>query len=413
MAGEVKTALILVHDFPPAGGAGVQRVLKFVKYLPEFGWRSVVITATPESYTVIDAPLVGDIPADTPILRVPSFDPNKLRPRFERLRLGKALSLFNATLFLPDAALVWAYRARPVIRQAIRDYQPAVIFSSALPASAHMLGLWAHRATGLPWVTDFRDPWSENELQPYLPGYRALNRRLEARILAASDRILTVSPPLEEMFVRLCGDPTRVRLIENGYDPEDVTLLSPPHTQRFTITYTGEFSRIRRPDAFVEAIDRLVSAGSIPLSELRVAFAGKDTAKFVPDRPPYEQLGYLKHDDLSALRRESDLLLLIHGDSAQSRGNYSGKIFEYLGCNRPTLAITGPDNVAAQLITRARAGTATGHSPDEIAAAVLSYYQGWKSGAFDYAPDWAAIQHFTRRNLTGLLAEELAQMSNP
>jgi hypothetical protein len=189
-----------------------------------------------------------------------------------------------------------------------------------------------------------------------------------------------------------------------------VTLLPPPHTVRFTITYTGEFSRIRRPDTFVKAIDRLVAAGSIPADELRVAFAGKDTAKFVPDRPPYEQLGYLNHNSLSALRRDTDLLLLIHGDSAQSRGNYSGKIFEYLGCNRPTLAITGPDNVAAQLITRARAGTATGHDPDEIAAAVLRYYQSWKSDRFDYAPDWDAIYHFSRRNLTGLLAEQLEQV---
>ena len=141
MTAKTKTVLVLVHDFPPAGGAGVQRVLKFVKYLPEFGWRSVVVTATPESYGVIDNTLTSDIPADTPILRVPSFDPNRLRPRCERLRLGKALSLFNAALFLPDAAMTWAYRARPVVRQAIRDYQPAVIFSSALPASAHMLGL--------------------------------------------------------------------------------------------------------------------------------------------------------------------------------------------------------------------------------------------------------------------------------
>ncbi len=353
MAVRTKTVLVFVHDFPPAGGAGVQRVLKFVKYLPEFGWRSVVVTATPESYAVIDNTLTGDIPADTPILRVRSFDPNRLRPRFERLRLGSVLSLFNAAMFLPDAAMIWAYRARPVVERAIQEYQPTVLLSSALPASAHMLGLWAHRATGLPWVTDFRDPWSENELQPYLPGYRAFNRRREAQVLAASSRILTVSPPLEEMFGRLSGDRSRVRLIENGYDPEDVIVLPPPNTRRFTITYTGEFSRIRRPDAFVEAIDRLVAAGSIPVDEIRVAFAGKDTARFVPERPPYEQLGYLNHNDLSALRRDTDLLLLIHGDSPQSRGNYSGKIFEYLGCNRPTLAITGPDNVAAQLVTRA------------------------------------------------------------
>ena len=89
MTAKTKTVLVLVHDFPPAGGAGVQRVLKFVKYLPEFGWRSVVVTATPESYGVIDNTLACDIPADTPILRVPSFDPNKLRPRFEHLLRGQ------------------------------------------------------------------------------------------------------------------------------------------------------------------------------------------------------------------------------------------------------------------------------------------------------------------------------------
>lgn len=405
-----QTILVIVHDFPPAGGAGVQRVLKFVKYLPEFGWRPIVVTATVESYAVTDETLTRDIPEGTPIFRVPSFDPNRLRPRCERLHLGKALSLFNAALFLPDAAFTWARRARPVVKRALQEHQPAVILSSALPASAHLLGLWAHQFSGLPWVTDFRDPWSENELQPYLPGYRALNRRLEARVLAAADRILTVSPPLEELFGRLCGDPARVRLIENGYDPEDVALLPPPHTERFTITYTGEFSRIRRPDTFIAAIDRLVAAGSLPAAELRVAFAGKDTARFVPDRPPYEQLGYLNHDALGALRRDTDLLLLIHGDSAQSRGNYSGKIFEYLGSNRPTLAITGPDNVAAQLITRARAGAAVSHDPDEIAAAVLRYYRGWKADGFDYAPDWEAIHHFSRRNLTGLLAEQLEKV---
>ena len=411
MTVKTKTVLVFVHDFPPAGGAGVQRVLKFVKYLPDFGWRSVVITATPESYTVIDGTLAGDIPADTPILRVPSFDPNRLRPRFERLWLGKALSLFNAALFLPDAALTWAFRARPVVQSAIQEYQPAVIFSSALPASAHMLGLWTHRTTGLPWVADFRDPWSESQLLPYLPGYRDINRQMESQVLAATNRITTVSPPLTEMFGRLAHDGSKVMLIENGYDETDVVSLPPPHTRRFTITYTGEFSRIHGPDAFIAAVDKLVAAGQIPLDDLRVTFAGKDTAKFVPDRPPFEQLGYLKHDELNPLRRDSDLLLLILADRPQSSGTYSGKIFEYLGCNRPTLAITGPDNVAAQLITP-RAGTATGHSPDEIAAAVLGYYQGWKSGVFDYAPDWDIIQHFTRRNLTGLLAEQLAQVSN-
>lgn len=406
-----KAVLLIAHDFPPAGGAGVQRALKFAKYLPEFGWQPIIITATPESYLTTDATLTADIPAGTPIYRVPSFDPNRLRPTLTRLGLGKALSFLNAAMLLPDAARAWAYRARTVAREALARHRPAAIFSTALPASAHLLGLWARLATGLPWVADFRDPWSENELLPYLPGCRGLNRRMERRVLAAADRITTVSPPLVEMFGRLAQDPAKVVLIENGYDEMDVVRLPPPQTRRFTVTYTGEFSRIRRPDAFVAAVDKLVGAGQIPLEEIRVAFAGKDTAKFVPCRPPFEHLGYLSHDTLNSLRRDSDLLLLIHGDSAQSRGNYSGKIFEYLACNRPTLAITGPGNVAAELVVRARAGVATSHDPDQIAEALLEYYRRWKARRFNYEPDWATIRHFSRRNLTALLARVLDRLT--
>lgn len=406
----LKTVLVIVHDFPPAGGAGVQRVLKFVKYLPEFGWRAVVISATAESYPVLDAGLLDDVPADTAVYRAASCNPNRLRPQFERLRLGKVLSAANAALLLPDAALTWAYRARAQAREAVAEHRPAVIFSSALPASAHLLGLWVSRSFRLPWVADFRDPWSENELQPYLPGYRALNRWLERQVLNAASRITTVSLPLAEMLGRLANAPNKVQVIENGYDEDDVVCLTPPQTSQFTITYTGEFSRIRRPDAFVAAVERLVTDGAIPLDDIRVCFAGKETAKFVPDKPPFEQLGYLSHDALNALRLESDLLLLIHGDSTASRGNYSGKIFEYLGCNRPTLVIAGPGNVAAELIMAAHAGVATAHDPDAIAEVLLDYYRRWKAGRFDYQPDWAIIQRFTRRNLTGRLANILDQL---
>ncbi len=406
-----KTVLVIVHDFPPAGGAGVQRALKFVKYLPEFGWRAVVITATAEAYSVLDAGLLDDIPANTAVYRTASCNSNRLRPQFERLRLGKVLSAANAVLMLPDAALIWAYRARSLVKDAVTKHRPVVVFSSALPASAHMLGLWTQRTFGLPWVADFRDPWSENELQPYLPGYRALNRWEERQVLNAASRITTVSPPLAEMLGSLARASDKVEVIENGYDEDDVVCLAPPRTSQFTITYTGEFSRIRRPDAFVAAVERLVADGAISLDEIRVNFAGKETARFVPDRLPFEQLGYLSHDALNALRQDSDLLLLIHGDSTASRGNYSGKIFEYLGCNRPTLAVAGPGNVAAELIVAAHAGVATGHNPDEIAQALLGYYRRWRSGRFDYEPDWTVIHHFTRRNLTGQLARILDQLT--
>ena len=188
MTVKTKTVLVFVHDFPPAGGAGVQRVLKFVKYLPEFGWRSVVITATPESYTVIDGTLAGDIPADTPILRVPSFDPNKLRPRFERLRLGKALSsLQRRPVPAGRGTDLGPSCAASGPGSAIRDYQPAVIFSSALPASAHMLGLWAtpHDRTALGRRLS-RSVEREPSCSPISPAIGTSTGRWKAQVLAGS-----------------------------------------------------------------------------------------------------------------------------------------------------------------------------------------------------------------------------------
>lgn len=402
------TVLIVVYWFPPAGGPGVQRVLKFVKYLPQFGWQPVVLTATAETHPVQDPTLLRDVPPGNPVYRVDSPDVNRLRRGAERRGLGKAVTAANVALMLPDAALFWARKARSTAREIVQRHAPAVVLSSSPVGSAHLLGRWVHRSAGLPWVADFRDPWSQDKLYPYLPGYRGLNARMEKRVLADADRITTVSTTLHAMLTGLGNLPAaKVTIIENGYDEDDVRLLPPPRTSRFTITYTGEFSRIRKPDAFVAAIDLLVNRGDIPLEDLRVAFAGKQTGRFVPDRPPFEQLGYLSHDRLDALREQTDLLLLIQGDSPTA----PAKLYEYLGSNRPTLSISEPGNVGSELVTRTRGGIATTHDAGEIAAAILPYYSAWKRGEWSYAPDWELIRSFSRRSLTGQLAGVLAEVA--
>lgn len=408
----LRTALFIAYNFPPAGGAGVQRSLKFIKYLPQFGWQPIVITTKPGAYPVRDESLLGDVPAGTPIYCVRGYDINGLRPFFIRLKAQKLLSAVNVALMLPDAALFWARLARSTVRHAIEKYRPSLIFSSSGPASAHLIGLWAKKTSGLPWIADFRDPWSENRLVPFIPGYQAINRRLERRVLTVADRVITISQPLANNLQYLTGriHPS-VPVIENGYDEDDVTALPPHRTDRFTVTYTGTFSRLRRPDAFITSVDRLIASGQIPVEEIRVFIAGKDTAKYIPNRPPFNILGYLNHDALPNLRRKSDLLLFVQDESPENRGAYSGKLFEYLASNRPILAITHPDSVAAILIKRVRAGVVTGHNPSEIAAALLRYYHIWQSGNFNYAPDWDIIRQYTRRNLTARLASEFDSMA--
>ena len=398
-----KRVLFIAYSFPPAGGPGVQRPAKFVKHLPQFDWQPIVLTVTPDAYPVLDATLMADIPPETPVYRLKSYDVRAWRPSSEKLHLSKALSAVNAVLHLPDAAMFWARFARPAVRSIIEKHRPDILFSTSPPASAHLLARWAHRTFGLPWVADFRDPWSENPLQPYPPGYKSLNRRMESKVLADANGVTTVSPPLVDMLQRLSGRESAVHLIENGYD-DDVVRFSPPQTRQFTITYTGEFSPLRRPDAFVQAIDQLVKTNRIPIGDWRVCFAGKNPPQYIPNRPPFQQLGYLDHQELNDIRRDSDLLLLLLSDSPAARGNYTGKLFEYLASNRPVLAIARPDNVAGQLVSRARAGRAVPHDPDQIAGAIEACYRAWKVGRFQHDPDWAVIAQFSRNNLTKRLA---------
>ena len=398
-----KRVLFIVYSFPPAGGPGVQRPAKFVKYLPEFGWQAIVLTVTPNAYPVLDETLLADIPSDTPIYRERSYDVRALRPTFERLHIGKVLSGVNAALQLPDAAIFWARFARKRVQRIIAEHQPNVIFSSSPPPSAHLLARWAHHEFDIPWVADFRDPWSENPLHPYPPGYQSLNRRMESKVLADANGITTVSPPLVAMLQRLSGRKQAVHLLENGYD-EDVVRYPPPSTRQFTITYTGEFNPLRRPDAFVQAVIHLTETNRIPAGDWRVRFAGKNPPHYIPDRPPFQQLGYLSHQDLNDIRRDSDALLLLLSDAPSARGNYTGKLFEYLASNRPILTISRPDTVAAQLVKQARAGRVVPHDPDQIAETIEAMYRAWKEGRFEHAPDWELIERFSRRNLTQRLA---------
>jgi glycosyltransferase involved in cell wall biosynthesis len=408
----IKKVLFVAYNFPPAGGAGVQRSLKFVKYLPTVGWEPIVITTTPDAYPVRDESLKADIPPETPIYRAKSYDINSLRPAFKRLGLENLLTALNVALQLPDAALFWTRLARPLLSRAIEAHRPDVLYSSHGPASAHLLGMWAQHTFALPWVADFRDPWSGSQLMPYYPGYRAINRRMERRVLRNADHVVTVSEPLAEDLQSLSQlENLPISVIENGYDAEDVVPFPPHNSPPFTITYTGTFSRLRRPDAFLTAMDQLLNQERISADEVRVVIAGKNTERYVPTRPPFELRGYLDHRDLVKLRQETDLFLLVQNEVVENRRAYSGKLYEYLAANRPTLAIVPQDGVAAELVRRARAGSVVPHHPERIADVVLRYYHDWKSGQADYTPDWKIIHRYSRRNLTGRLAELFEELT--
>lgn len=404
------TVLFVAYNFPPHGGAGVQRSLKFVKYLPDFGWTPLVVTASSDATPIQDPSLLQDLPAALQVVRIPAFSIANLRAKAKPWKLSKAVTGLNLLLQIPDTARFWARKSQQVIDKLIEQEQPALIYTTSGPYGNHLAGLWAKQKWGIPWFADFRDPWSKNLLTPYLPGYRRLNRRIERSVLANADRVACVSESwLNNLYENLGRDREKFVVLENGYDDVDIRPIPPAQTDRFTLTHIGSFYRNRRPDPVIAAIRKLINDGRIPTDQLRVLFVGKN-AHEVADIPPFEVQGYMPHQQLEQIRRESNALLLILATATNNIGNHSGKLFEYIASNIPILGIVPHNGVAQQLIEQTRTGIAVGSDIDDIANAIEVLYQQWRNGDTQWNPDWDMIQQYTRRNLTKRLAEHFNEL---
>ncbi len=410
----MRRVLFIAYNFPPHGGAGVQRSVKFVKYLPEFGWRPLVLTTTADASPVQDSTLLNDVSADVPIRRVPGFSITRLQARLARHRMDRLAVALNLLLQIPDPTRFWARNTHAAISQIVQREKPHVIYTTSGPYSNHLVGLWARRRFHLPWLADFRDPWSQNLLMPYLPGYRAINRRMERQVLAEADCVACVSQPwLSDLQKNLGRQAEKFIVLPNGYDETDVQPLPPPTpTERFTLTHLGSFYHNRRPDALIQAIQLLIQTGRIPQSEIRVVFVGKNARQHVPDTPPFETHDYVPHKELDRFRNETSAFLLVLATSPDNVGNYSGKLFEYLALNRPILGVAPPGGVAEQLIHATRTGITANGDVSAIADAVEDLFRQYKSGAADWNPDWTIIRQYTRRNLTARLAAEFNRLAD-
>jgi glycosyltransferase involved in cell wall biosynthesis len=326
----------------------------------------------------------------------------------ESWKLGKPVSFLNLLLQVPDADLLWALKARGTLDTIIREKRPELIYTTSGPYSSHLLGLWARSRYPIPWFADFRDPWSKNLVIPYLPGYRAINRMLERKVLARANRIACVSQPwLDELQENLGREAEKFVSLPNGYDEADVRPLPfPAESGRFTLTHLGSFYRNRRPSQLIEAVEKLLSRKQIPVSQLRVVFVGKNARKYAPSKPPFEAHDYVPHRQLGRFRWAANAFLLILDTSDRNRGNYSGKIYELIASNRPILAIVPKPGVAQKLIEETRTGLAVCGDKMEIANAIEQLYLQWKAGNEGWNPDWNLIHQYQRRKITRRLAEE-------
>lgn len=405
----MKQLLCIAYYFPPQGGGGVQRVAKFVKYLPQFGWQPTVLTGA-ASASVLDPSLSSDVPPSTRVVRVrgwvfPSSWPWRLRHWLKRWWL------------VVDEQIGWLpFAVREGLALLHRQTWDA-IYSTSAPYTDHLVGLRLKRASQLPWVADFRDPWIDNfSVQFATPLHRALCARLEQEIVRTADRVLVVSEPMRQQF--LARHPQRaahhIITLPNGFDPADFEGVEPAtRDARFTLVYTGSLYGPRSAGSFLEAVSSLLERGIIPRSSLCVRFVGntgQETAQWVTRWQlggVVELLGYLPHAQTIAHQLAADLLVLIIGSGPGSESVLTAKLFEYLACGKPILALI-PPGAAADLLLEAGVGwMVPPDEPEAIATALAALFADWQQGRLQATPDPLVVARYNRQRQTAKLAHIL------
>lgn len=379
---------IVTYYWPPSGGAGVQRWLKLAKCLAAGRIvEPIIFTPSNPDPPLRDESLLQDVPEGMRVIAHPIMEPSRALRRLtgkERGRMettsaanggrgglaAKAMLWARGNLFIPDARLFWIRPAAKRLEKWIRDNGADALITTGPPHSMHLIGLRVKRATALPWIADFRDPWVDFPYLNYLPLTRYSRRRhaaLERRVVATADRVIVVSPTMQRNFENTYHRP--VDLIYNGYDSDDFSSL-PPHapSQPFTLLHSGEMKDDQNPHALWNAIAALHREGKISPRTLQVKLVGRAAtgvikeieaagiSQYVDALPP------VAHSALPPMLRQAAALLLSINRVPSARGIITGKLFEYLAAERPILAFGPPDGDTAELMRTTSSGKLFDHN---------------------------------------------------
>lgn len=379
----MKKVLIITYYWPPSGGAGVQRVLKFVKYLPEFGILPYVVTVdeSKASYPFIDSTFNKDIPSEAKIFRTGTFEPFDIYSKFLGKKsiptgfsnesdpgLFQKFSRFvRGNFFIPDARRGWIKFAFEKAVKIIEEENIDTVITTSPPHSAQLAGLWLKEKFNLKWIADMRDPWTDihyyNEFQ-HLAFARKIDLKYEREVLENADTIVTVSNDLKKLFLKKSSaiSDSKIFIIPNGYDDKDfITETDTQYSSEdFIITYTGTIADSYNPEVFFKALKKLT--GIYPEINFKLRFIGNyassviDKAKQISLSSNLELIPALSHDESISFLLKSTALLLLIPEVKNDKGIITGKLFEYLASRKPIICLGPADGDAAEIITECESG---------------------------------------------------------
>lgn len=430
----MKKVLIITYYWPPAGGPGVQRVLKFAKYLPMFGWKPIVLTVKKGEYSAIDESLVGEIPNNCYIFKTNSIEPNSVYKKFVGIRQDqnipvailaeenpnwkkKIANWIRLNCFIPDAKIGWKYYALKKAREIIKDFQPDLIISSSPPQSVHLIAKNLAGENQLPWVADFRDPWTDIYYYQKIKRIglsKRFDKYLERSVLKRADNITTVSNDLARLFNDKHSS-DKIKIIPNGFDTEDfININRDEKYEKFTIVYTGKLNAQQNPVCLWRALQKLTSSITKFAENFQMIFMGNfsndiyNSLQNYKLKPFFVDLGYVDHVVSIKNMNKADIKLLIIPNTPKNKGILTGKLFDYIATDGFTLGIGPKDGDAAQILNELGTGQMIEFSdnPEDI---ILEQFRKWQKGDRIKA-DFSKSSKYSRKNLTKKLVNIFEQL---
>lgn len=378
----MKKVLIITYYWPPSGGAGVQRTLKFVKYLPVFGIEPIVITvdANQATYPILDESLLKEVSPSIRVIRTRSFEPLKILSAIkgrESVPHGgfasgnkesitqKTLRFVRGNFFIPDARKGWVRFAVKAASEIIEKEKIDTVFISSPPHSSQLVGLELKEKYNIKWIADMRDPWTDIYYYKDLLSTKfsaARDAVYERKVLEKADVVISVSDPINRMFLSKSEklNSEKFHVIPNGYDEDDFTKAQTISGQKFIITYVGTIADSYNPSVIFKAIYKLIEQFPKLDIEIRMVGSSANVIRSVIDENNLTKysnfISHVDHERAIGYMEEASLLLLMIPDIDGAEGILTGKLFEYIGSGRPILGIGPVNGEAARIMKETNSG---------------------------------------------------------
>ena len=418
--------LIITYYWPPAGGPGVQRWLKFVKYLPDFGITPIVYCPENPNYPIIDESLVLEVSKDIKIIKQPISEPYRFAnilskkdskqissgviPKTKKQSFIQRLLLYvRGNFFIPDARKNWVAPSVEFLEDYIKSNHINTIITTGPPHSLHLIGLRLQERLGVKWLADFRDPWTTIGYHKALKLSAASaekHKRLERQVLQAANHIIVTSKRTKTEFLSKTKQP--ITVITNGYDNHYIGQTV--KDDKFTLAHIGSLLSERNPKQLWAALKAIINENDDFRSEFELKLIGvvsEDVLKVLEDfnlMPYINVVGYISHEEALKAQRSSRILLLVEIDSEDTKVIIPGKLFEYMASDTPILALGPRDSDVETILKSTNSGQYFYYDEKEaIKTQILLYFEAYKSNTL--AANAIGLEQYSRKSLTKILSE--------